>query len=48
MNIYSCKVEPRYYHVGHIPHDVRTGKVTRGQWLANIAARDARLRGEAS
>lgn len=48
MNIYACPEAPQYYHVGHIPDAVRAGTVTRAQWLTNAAARDARMRGEAS
>lgn len=39
MNVYECG-DTGYFHFGHVPRDVRTGKITRAEWLGRIARRD--------
>lgn len=36
MNVYECQ-DSGYYHFGHVPSAVRSGEVSRDDWLADVA-----------
>lgn len=39
MNVYQCG-DTGYYHFGHVPRDVRIGKITRGEWRDRLDRQD--------